>query len=517
MKYGKKNLTIKLFTFFGLILFMEFSIAVETSTTSLSDSTQWYEGDIKYTGANYLYKNSPARYKWKNILGDWCDVMGTEQGSYEFASGHYNKTTKHLSIDVTTLITTIQKSRLKDTHVDSSIAINNTFIIKHASGSSLRFYSKDAKNVDLHPTLELTTANNKLEIKTPKEDTYIALKVNQNLGLRDYVKVSPDTTTLLKFSIPKIKNIRRALLKLHVKKAPKNTGKLVIFGQCETRPTAKEFGIAKNFFKDFNIKSHPAVIINDNFDQINWFDQSNWSGGPWTYGMDKKTVSVTDSDKENKFQSLIGHSLRVEIKKNTSKGMQAGFEFSKAGLKEPEEIYFRYYLRLGDSWSPIDGGKLPGISGTYNKAGWGGRKPNGYNGWSARGLFRKKLENNPLANTYPIGNYIYHTQVKRYGDNDVWSDNALGYLQKNKWYCIEQYLRLNSIGKSNGIIKGWVDGQLAYHNKRLEFRKTRELKIEKIWMNVYHGGTTRTTQDMHLYIDNVVVSTEYVGPINFNL
>lgn len=29
----------------------------------------------------------------------------------------------------------------------------------------------------------------------------------------------------------------------------------------------------------------------------------------------------------------------------------------------------RYYLRFGDNWKPVvDGGKLPGFAGTYNKA-----------------------------------------------------------------------------------------------------------------------------------------------------
>ena len=53
---------------------------------------------------------------------------------------------------------------------------------------------------------------------------------------------------------------------------------------------------------------------------------------------------------------------------------------------EPEEIYFRYYLRLGNDWNPTtDGGKLPGISATYSRVGWGGRKADGMTGWSMRG------------------------------------------------------------------------------------------------------------------------------------
>ena len=33
-------------------------------------------------------------------------------------------------------------------------------------------------------------------------------------------------------------------------------------------------------------------------------------------------------------------------------------------------------------------------------------------------------------------------------------------------------------------------------------------------MNVYHGGTAVSPYDQHLYIDNVVVARQYIGPMN---
>lgn len=33
------------------------------------------------------------------------------------------------------------------------------------------------------------------------------------------------------------------------------------------------------------------------------------------------------------------------------------------------------------------------------------------------------------------------------------------------------------------------------------------------WMNVYHGGTTPSPSDQHLFIDNVVVARKYIGPM----
>ena len=40
-----------------------------------------------------------------------------------------------------------------------------------------------------------------------------------------------------------------------------------------------------------------------------------------------------------------------------------------------------------------------------------------------------------------------------------------------------------------------------------------KLKIEQIWMNVYHGGKKPSPYDQHLFIDNVVIARKYIGPM----
>jgi hypothetical protein len=71
---------------------------------------------------------------------------------------------------------------------------------------------------------------------------------------------------------------------------------------------------------------------------------------------------------------------------------------------------------------------------------------------------------------------------------------------------------VNTPGEKNGVLRAWIDGQLAFEKSDICFRHTDKLKIEQIWMNVYHGGTKPSPYDQHLYIDNVVIATEYIGP-----
>ena len=51
----------------------------------------------------------------------------------------------------------------------------------------------------------------------------------------------------------------------------------------------------------------------------------------------------------------------------------------------------------------------------------------------------------------PIGYYCYHADQRGvYGDHWVWVREGLGYGENNRWYCVEQYARLNAPGANDG-------------------------------------------------------------------
>ncbi len=209
-----------------------------------------------------------------------------------------------------------------------------------------------------------------------------------------------------------------------------------------------------------------------------------------------------------------GKSLRVTVPRGEHTGTTFSYRFRERQGAEPEEIYFRYYLQLDPDWrQATSGGKLPGISGTYGRAGWGGRPVHGNDGWSARGLFVSK--NGGTSTT--IGFYCYHADMRgKYGDNFRFKPA----LEHGRWYCIEQYCKLNTPapqgerGKNDGILRGWIDGNLAFEKTDIRFRDTDMLKIQDVWVNVYHGGETPVPkEDIHLYLDNMVIAKKPIGVI----
>ncbi len=260
-------------------------------------------------------------------------------------------------------------------------------------------------------------------------------------------------------------------------------------------------GLAAQYPGDAKMGEDPQVICATDFESGEW--RAHWSGGT------RDTVSVVGEDKERLFEPRQSKALRIKVPAGRHYGASLQYEFSQRLGYEPEEIYFRYYLRFGSDWDPERGGKLPGIGGTYGRGGWGGRPSDGRNGWSARGQFNGRRDGKT-----PIGFYCYHADMKgKYGASWIWKDDGLGYLENNRWYCIEQYVKLNTPGANDGVLRGWVDGKLAFEKTDVRMRDIAALKIQCIWINIYHGGKWSAPSDDHLFIDNAVIARGYIGPM----
>jgi len=260
-------------------------------------------------------------------------------------------------------------------------------------------------------------------------------------------------------------------------------------------------GLAARYADDVGITKDSKVICATRFESDAW--RAVWSGGK------RDTVSDVSVDSKRLFQPWRGKALRIKVPAGQHYGASLEYDFKEQIGYEPKEVYFRYYLRLGSDWDPERGGKLPGIGGTYGRGGWGGRPSDGRNGWSARGQFNGRREGRT-----PVGFYCYHADMKgKYGSSWIWTDDGLGYLENNRWYCIEQYVKLNRPGANDGILRGWVDGKPAFEKTNVRMRDIAELKIQCIWINIYHGGKWSAPSDDHLFIDNVVVARQYIGPM----
>ncbi len=220
--------------------------------------------------------------------------------------------------------------------------------------------------------------------------------------------------------------------------------------------------------------------------------------------------------------------VEITIPKGSHKGGSARYMLKEKLGFEPEELYAEYKVRYGKDMKAY-GGKGPGFSGTYDRSGWGNRPGYGKAGWSARG--QVNCDNQPYTTN---GWYVYHTYTnydagncpgstnyrkcnpfpydisnpgrqphaskKTWGSVLKWGNK--GNMQFDKWYSVKQYIKLNTPGRNNGILRVWVDGKLANEFKNMNFRRTRDLKIYAYWFNYYNGGSNTIRSTGHVRIDD---------------
>lgn len=476
---------------------------------AIADKSDWAEGtSIHNDGANREYYNRAAVLPWANFMGDWCDATDGEQGDAAYAVTKVvdDDSAKSVEWNVTALVKQWTDLRFP----------NQGMFLRVVDGSGpIIFDSRESKNGPLRPKLTLVGKGGAVSLD-PIADTYLTKSTYRSQGQSEQLRVSNASDhILIRFDLKEAKRvgeISKATLVLHTSKQYGSV-RIGVFrcrqGHNEP-PSDPILGLAARYPQDRGLDKDAAVIFASGFESPKWQDE-------WTQVAPQDKIDTVEPNTGFLgFESMQGSALRARIAKGSTTALDTLYKFAKQTGSEPEEVYFRYYLRLADDWNQtVQGGKLPGISGTYGRAGWGGRKSNGRNGWSARGLFKLTIpEGNPLANTTPIGFYCYHADMESpYGTNWVWTTNYCGYLTTNRWYAIEQQCRLNTAGERDGILRGWVDGQLAFEKTDVRFRLTDELKIEQIWMNVYHGGTVPSPYDQHLFIDNVVIARRYIGPM----
>jgi hypothetical protein len=460
----------------------------------------WAEGGRGDEGATREFYNRPAALRWRHVLGDWRDADGKAQGDAPFAETELVDDDKpeYVSWDAT---------RLVERWVAGALPNKGFFLRALSGGGSFRFRSREHADPSQRPQLVVDD-----QTLAPEADTYLERSTYRGMGGGDSLTLSPENPVLLRFGLEGISApVRRATLRLFVYAEQGARLRAGLF-QCDSgsagaaapEPPA---GLAARYPEDRGIAGDPAVYLFSDFEEDDW-------GRRWSRGADAATLSPVAADPERRFDPLAGRALRVRIPNGGNTGMNVEYLFARQAGSEPEEVYLRYYLRISGDWQTLQGGKMPGLAGTYGKAGWGGRKVDGTDGWSARGSFSvSPAAGNPLAGLVPVGHYVYHADMAgTYGDIWNWLDGYGGLLQKDRWYCLEQYVKLNAIGKKDGILRAWVDGRPAFEKTDLRYRDVDRLKIEKVWMNVYHGGTQRVDRDVHLYIDNVVISRQYVGP-----
>ena len=220
---------------------------------------------------------------------------------------------------------------------------------------------------------------------------------------------------------------------------------------------------------------------------------------------------------------------------------KASFRITSFANKEPERIIKGYTYKESDSWirtwflpgydqvyvrwyakfaEDFDQGKsmhwcgLRGCRTDNPRSGFGraGERPDGTD------RFTTSIEPVRKPGEPPPGEicfYTYWPDMKISRDGRYWGNRLKPdtpfVIQRGRWYCFELMVKLNEPGKKNGEQALWIDGKKLFHQKEIRWRDTDILKLNLFKFGLY---IHYCEHDCTYWVDDLVISTDYVGPLN---
>ncbi len=244
-------------------------------------------------------------------------------------------------------------------------------------------------------------------------------------------------------------------------------------------------------------------------------------------------VAIFDSGDNTVYPLADGHvgsGLLSKIPQGSNWGSRAFWNFSAHGFSQPEELWWRYYVKFPTGFyiEPPLRGKLPGPANLG---------PDHCNGsevstssipcWSLRTLFSRDYTKDDGSGYQDgpedevlLGYYPYHLPDASSSADGTWSiwtwDEDVATLQHDTWYCVEGHVRLNTPGVNDGLVEGFVDGVEAFRKDDVGFRRATEenLTVKTLWFDVYYGRDDpayRSTKYMEIHFDSLALSGQRIG------
>jgi hypothetical protein len=159
------------------------------------------------------------------------------------------------------------------------------------------------------------------------------------------------------------------------------------------------------------------------------------------------------------------------------------------------ELTLSYRVKF-DSAFVFKPGKFPGISGGYHMY---GVKPNGHDGFSASLMYWQGGR---------LSLYVYHPDQKiNFGDIIFDTPDSSNFcFAVNRWYNVSLHVKVNDVGKSNGVVFASVDGKVVLRKERIRFRDVANIRFDEMYFSVF-ANEIPPQNDEYMYFDDIKLTT----------
>jgi len=279
----------------------------------------------------------------------------------------------------------------------------------------------------------------------------------------------------------------------------------VVVLSASVRAEAPAKGIAARYRGDAGIAGDPRVLLHEDF-ETGRIDRKRWT----TVKNETEALSFSS---EAPPASAGTKSLLVTatLGKNTGGHL---FRRFKPGAKR---MHARYYVRFAEDCDYTHhfvrmGGDWPAVQWPTGGA---GERPKGDDRFST-GL-EPWGQWNKVAPPGAWHFYTYWCRMKKSGDGRYWGNSFQPEPPilpgRGRWSCVEMAVTCNTLGKADGRQAAWIDGRKVGDFGGFEWRTTESLDCNFFLLMLYVTDRWTKHPVNRVWFDDVVVATEYIGPI----
>jgi len=270
-------------------------------------------------------------------------------------------------------------------------------------------------------------------------------------------------------------------------------------------------GLASKYPGDVGIEKDPAVLLVGEFEDtpklVGWMQDDGWFGGPGFGPEIGQFLTTTDP---------AGGRKCVEYHLKKGNKSAAGGMFHK--IPPQDTVYIRTYRKFEENWEWPDG---------YGPHDLG---IHGYLGELSGGPTDTDIH--VLLDFWKTGDTIVRVGTPKqemqnwgefirqnYGPPPVgyngfpWNVSKPDKIVPGKWHCAEIMVKLSTPGKRDGIIRLWVNGKLCSNFTDVPLRDAAHADMQLsllLFSHYFHPGSPK---DQVHWADQLVVATEYIGPL----
>lgn len=540
------------------------------------------------TGPNHKLWSKQANVAWQSSMGDWIDAAGAMQGDAPFASA---------------VVSALGEIRLP---LDDVQRFARGGILLRYSGKSSPYATVAGRLSDTPPVLRVQIAADVVDLPCLSLAAWNSSTLNA-LVTTASARITPTTNAVAVFDIPP--GAESGELVLTVTARSSYVGAVGLFA---LRPPGvwlprlsgtPALGLASTVTNEDDLRSNPLVVA-----AADWSDlRSVKAGGPMWTGIqisDNADAQVIDDPTAPGGGRVLRARFRDRVELAEAAGKSLAWadqngrgclsftrEMSPADLSDPmrppanvvPEAYFRTYVLLEDDWAADNEACKMALGwdmryGWWNESGYwqqttgnGGSRGSGlklflpantrpgqkvdqweYQGHSIRmecGIGPKDRAH-PYDALRPLQSYTYSLDQKDF--NGVFLRHGNAMIERGRWHCIEQRVRMNSVrpmtewdhaweaqqikdgwlpasralvaytdgfdplgnggATPDGQLDTWLDGRLIDRRADMRFRRHREMGVGSPWINFFYGGKQASNREQHFRLGRTVLASAYIGP-----